>query len=206
MPRKAKNKTIRKAAKKAKEEFSDPVNAGEEFKPNLEAKKADVKKAPTKTVKKRKQESATNMEKLGWLGEWMCQEHLSIELGYDPKEDHHPTRNNKFDSEKDGRDPNGRTVEIKTQNRHPRGYFTIPENQLKKCTEVERLIFVEYDNTNVIQLWECSDRSYEKIKLKDGGSRIGFPIRSMQLLLKSANEDLAQEFRAFSSSAVIKKD
>ena len=234
MPRKAKNKTIRKAAKKAKE-FSDPVNAGEEFEPNLTESrrlmndlepistehdesddleatkrivetKASIKEAPTKTVKKRKQDSATNMEKLGWLGEWMCQEHLSIELGYDPKEDHHPTRNNKFDSEKDGRDPNGRSVEIKTQNRHPRGYFTIPENQLKKCTEVERLIFVEYDNTNVIQLWECSDRTHETIKLKDGGSRIGFPIRSMQLLLKSANEDLAQEFRAFSSSAVIKKD
>ena len=234
MPRKKKNTTIRKAARREKNEAQqaheekifdvqlspsqelqaelEPISTEHDESDDLEATKrivetkASIKEAPTKTVKKRKQDSATNMEKLGWLGEWMCQEHLSIELGYDPKEDHHPTRNNKFDSEKDGRDPNGRSVEIKTQNRHPRGYFTIPHNQLKKCTEVERLIFVEYDNTNVIQLWECSDRTHETIKLKDGGSRIGFPIRGMQLLLKSANQDLADEFRQFSSSAVIKKD
>ena len=38
MPRKAKNKTIRKAAKQAKE-FSDPVNAGEEF--SIDAKQSE---------------------------------------------------------------------------------------------------------------------------------------------------------------------
>ncbi len=238
MPRKKKNTTIRKNARRVKNEAqqaheekifdvastefdeSDDLEqakktVSEELQEELEpietgsvkekVLKGPKSKPPTKTVKKRKQDSATDQEKLGWLGEWLCQEHLSIELGYNPKDDHHPTRNNKFDSEKDGRDPNGRAVEIKTQNRHPRGYFTIPHNQLKKCTEVERLIFVEYDNSNLLQLWECVDRTYETIKLKDGGSRIGFPIRQMNLLLKSANEELAQEFRKFSSSAFIKK-
>ena len=132
MPRKKKNTTIRKAARREKNEAQqaheekifdvelspsqelqaelEPISTEHDESDDLEATKrivetkASIKEAPTKTVKKRKQDSATNMEKLGWLGEWMCQEHLSIELGYDPKEDHHPTRNNKFDSEKDGRD------------------------------------------------------------------------------------------------------
>ena len=218
MPRKAKNKTIRKAAKKAKE-FSDPVNAGEEFEPNLTESrrlmndlepistehdesddleatkrivetKASIKEAPTKTVKKRKQDSATNMEKLGWLGEWMCQEHLSIELGYDPKEDHHPTRNNKFDSEKDGRDPNGRSVEIRTKKRSGTN-FVLTKEDVEAFANAERNIICEYTNSNTIGLWEVLDR-----KVQEKAKQIRLPVKQLQLLLSFDNQEFAEKMRA----------
>lgn len=170
-------------------------------------KKTTTKKTTTKRAPKIRKE-ATPKEELGFLGEWLCQEHFNIELSYNPLEEHHPQRNNKFDSEKDGVDPNGRNVEIKTQNRHPMGYFTVDtanKNQVKKCTEVTRLLFVEYDNSNDIKIWECHDRAYRILETKDGRKMASWPIKQMQLLLTVGNVEYAERMRSLSSSKIIKK-
>ena len=65
----------------------------------------------------------TSEEELQFLGEWLAQEYLSVELNYNPLEDHHLTRNNKIQP-CDGRDPNGREIEIRTQKRNRSNFIS----------------------------------------------------------------------------------
>ena len=148
--------------------------------------KEKVLKGPDKKPKIRK--SASAEQKLNFLGEWLCQEHLMIELAYDPLEEHHLTRNNKL-GHCDGKDPNGREVEIRTQKRIKTN-FVIPKDDIKKCQTVERLIFVEYNNTNTINIWECHDRS-----VNEKNKTFALPIKHMQLLLSFDNADYAEQMR-----------
>ena len=126
-------------------------------------------------------------------------------MSYNPLEVHHPSRNNKFDSVKDGEDPSGKHVEIKTQNRHPRGYFTVDitegnMHQVNKCVNVDRLIFIEYDATNDIKIWECTNREWKEINVRNG-TRAGWGIRHMTLLLTIGNEEIANQMKELSSAA-----
>jgi len=168
-----------------------------------------VKTTQKELIEATKKREETNQDKLGWLGEWIGQEHLNIELSYNPLEEHHPVRNNKFDSVKDGFDPSGRTVEVKTQNRHKRGYFTVDittgnMHQVNKCVSVDRLIFIEYDFTNDIKIWECNNRDWKKIEVRYG-VRAGWPIRDMTLLLTIGNEEMANQMRVLSQSVDFKE-
>ena len=181
MPRKAKNKTIRKAAKQAKE-FSDPVNAGEEF--SIDAKQSEV----TKVVEKPRKEP-TKAEELEFLGEWLAQEYLSVELNYNPLEDHHPTRNNKL-GKTDGKDPNGRSVEIRTKKRSGTN-FVLTKEDLEAFQNAERVIICEYTTTNTIGLWEVLDR-----KVQEKAKQIRLPIKQLQLLLSFDNQEFAEKMRA----------
>ena len=69
-----------------------------------------------------------------------------------------------FDSEKDMTDPDGRSVEIKTQYRIDQyNYLSVPMNKKTnyvKCMTVDRLIFVEYDHSDIIRIWEVQDRDH----------------------------------------------
>ena len=80
----------------------------------------------------------TNKEKMGFLAEQLVFDYYSGEQSTD-----------KYDSKKDGMILD-ETVEVKCQNRHPFGYFTVNtawKNQVPKCKSVDRLFFVEYDNS-----------------------------------------------------------
>jgi hypothetical protein len=149
--------------------------------------KEKVLGGPDKKPKIRK--SATAEQKLNFLGEWLAQEHLMIELAYDPLKEHHPTRNNKL-GPCDGKDPNGREVEIRTQKRNKTN-FVIPKRSIERCQTVERLVFVEYDDTNTIGIWECTDRS-----VNEKNKTFALPIKHMQLLLSFDNADYAEQMRA----------
>jgi len=149
--------------------------------------KEKVLEGPDKKPKIRK--SATAEQKLNFLGEWLVQEHLMIELAYDPLKEHHPTRNNKL-GPCDGKDPNGREVEIRTQKRNKTN-FVIPKRSIERCQTVERLVFVEYDDTNTIGIWECTDRS-----VNEKNKTFALPIKHMQLLLSFDNADYAEQMRA----------
>ena len=113
----------------------------------------------------------------------------------------------------------GRHVEVKAQNRHPTKHvFAIRDayvnekgnivgvDNIIKCFSVERLVFVEYDHTSVIKLWECPlPRKYIKYTTSKQLAMIGFPISQMKLLISHEDAELANKFRALSQSKVFKK-
>ena len=139
----------------------------------------------------------TNQEKLGDLGEQFAAEILGIKLS-----------ENKYDMEKDGTIGEVK-VEIKTQNRHPYlDYFTINTrnwNQLPKCLSVDRLLFVEYDISDKIRLWECHDREdYRRYTTKGGLFMAGWPINKMKLLRTVVHSNLAAEMRKYSGAEFTK--
>ena len=93
------------------------------------------------------QKQQTNKEIMGRLGEECLAARYDLVLSDD-----------KYDMEKDAKDADGLNVEIKTQNRHPAGFFTVNmkhTNQVTKCMEVDRLMFLEYDNSDTLKVWEC---------------------------------------------------
>lgn len=91
---------------------------------------------------------------------------------------------NQFDRLKDMIFKDGKTVEVKTQVRYRlRSEFTVRPDQLNKCLNVDRLIFVEYDDTNDVKIYECVNRNdYLRYNTNDGRQMIGWKINEMELL------------------------
>jgi hypothetical protein len=113
----------------------------------------------------------------------------------------------KYDSNKDHTDKDGKFVEIKTQSRHPHGYFTVNtsyKNQLKKCLEVDKLVFIEYSLSDIIIVYECVDRSYHTTTTSDGRRMACWPIENMNIITKCENKKLAALMRNFSKSKTLK--
>ena len=148
----------------------------------------------------------TNQEKLGTLGE-----DLFVHLfGGEKSKD-------KFDTTKDILSKEGWTIEVKTQNRHQTAAtFTIGSmshlNNLLKCMVVDRLIFVEYDHTDTIKIWEVQDRKdyiiykiHPSQRFPQGLTMVGYSISKMSLLDSHVDGHLAQQMRDLSQSAVFRK-
>jgi hypothetical protein len=143
----------------------------------------------------------TNKEKLGALGEELVAKLLNGNLS-----------ENKYDTVKD-MIALGKNIEVKTQNRHPNGTFTINAQHttnVEKCMKVDRLIFVEYDCTDDIKIFECTDREdYKVITTKAtkfepmGRIMIGWPIHKMNMLFKINNSTLANQMRQLSGSRLF---
>jgi len=134
----------------------------------------------------------TNKEKMGFLAEQLVFDYYSGEQSTD-----------KYDSKKDGMILN-ETAEVKCQNRHPFGYFTVNtawKNQVPKCKSVDRLFFVEYDNSPDAILWECIDRNDTKeITTRDGRVMCGWPISKMKMITTFKGK--GDELRKFTSSKI----
>jgi hypothetical protein len=116
-----------------------------------------------------------------------------------------------FDSEKDGIDINGKTVEIKTQYRfHSRNLFTIradKQTNFDKCMTVDRLIFVEYNVDDTINVFECTNRKdYVKYKTSFGVPMIGWNVDDMKKLYSINDAKLAEHMRSLSGSQILKND
>ena len=140
----------------------------------------------------------TNKEKLGKLGEDLVASILGGSLS-----------ENKYDTVKD-MTALGKNIEVKTQNRHPNGSFTVNaqhQTNLKKCLSVDRLIFVEYDATSDIKIFECTDReNYNMVSTRptsyepQGRVMVCWPISKMTHLRTVNNPVLAQRMRELSGS------
>jgi len=134
----------------------------------------------------------TNKEKMGYLAEQLVFDYFSGEQSTD-----------KYDSKKDGMILD-ETAEVKCQNRHPFGYFTVNtawKNQVPKCKSVDRLFFVEYDNSPDAILWECIDRNDTKeITTRDGRVMCGWPISKMKMITTFKGK--GDELRKFTSSKI----
>jgi hypothetical protein len=146
----------------------------------------------------------TNKELLGKLGEDLVADLLQAELSL-----------YKYDSDKDMTEKDGTKVEVKTQNRHPNGSFTVNAmhvTNLNKCLSVDRLIFVEYDSSDYIKVFECTDRTYRLINTRptqrepEGRIMVCWPINKMKKLAEINNPSLASKMRELSNSRNYNKN
>ena len=111
----------------------------------------------------------------------------------------------KYDRVKD-LELDGKTFEVKTQVRFiNEDCFTVKSSQIKKCENVDFLIFVEFDQTDYIKIWHCeSTRSHEQIITSRGTTR-GYPCRHMKVIDEIYWPKVAQSMRDLSDSTVFKK-
>lgn len=146
----------------------------------------------------------TNEEKLGKIGELLVSQLEDAVLS-----------EYKYDSTKDMTTKDGVKIEVKTQNRHPNGSFTVNAmhaTNLKKCLTVDRLIFVEYDSTDYIKIFECTDRDYKIVNTKPtarepmGRIMCCWPIYKMTKLAEIQDAKLASEMRSLSNSRLYNKN
>lgn len=143
--------------------------------------------------------SQTSKQRLGFLGEQLVAKIFDATLS-----------SNRFDSVKDMTlNESQLNIEVKTQRRDVyRNMFTvntINANQVNKCVSVDLLYFVEYDKSNVIKIWNCTDRKYETYETRDGRLMAGWPISKMTLIKEIEDQALAEEMRSLSQSRDFNK-
>ena len=145
------------------------------------------------------QKQQTNKEIMGRLGEECLAARYDLVLSDD-----------KYDMEKDAKDADGLNVEIKTQNRHQAGFFTVNmkhTNQVTKCMEVDRLMFLEYDNSDTLKVWECPKtdeaRRPKMIRTRDGRAMAGWNIDKMDMVEEFEDTELVSMLKNLSQSKVI---
>lgn len=111
----------------------------------------------------------------------------------------------KYDRVKD-LELDGKTFEVKTQIRFKNeNCFTVKPSQIKKCENVDFLIFVEFDTTDYIKIWHCDHtRSHEQIITSHGITR-GYVCEKMKIIDEVYWPKVAQSMRDLSSSKVFKK-
>lgn len=151
--------------------------------------------------------NTNNSVKLGSLGEQFAAKALGLYLSED-----------QYDSKKDGIKDN-LTYEIKTQNRYAaKNVFSIAAPcggnglvNVLKCFTVDHLLFVEYDHSNDVKIWECTDRTSYIIYTTrpytnnpNGKTMIAFPIDKMILLYQKTDANLASKMRHYSNSREFK--
>ena len=110
-----------------------------------------------------------------------------------------------FDSVKDAVDSNGKNVEVKTQARYAsKNLFTIRADKatnLNKCMTVDRLIFIEFDQSDTIGVFECTDRAkFVQYTTANGTRMLGWPIDGMLQLHSIKDTRLAEWMRSLSTS------
>jgi len=132
-------------------------------------------------------------EHLGRLGEELVAKVLNGTLSHE-----------KYDGEKDMVLGDGTYVEVKTQVRWKiPNCFTIDEtvtnNNINKCLNVDRLIFVEPGLNNEIRIFEAVDRKYS-IKKPRGKKTYCFGIDDMKLIATVTNKGLCEEMISLSKT------
>ena len=99
----------------------------------------------------------------------------------------------------------GETCEVKTQQPfHIENAFTIKKNQLTKCRNVAKLIFVEVPSTNsdVIKIWEApkETRKFRTRMTRDGRNMYLLDKGRMNLLHSYNDPVIVNEVKSFSNS------
>jgi hypothetical protein len=151
----------------------------------------------------------TNKDKLGNIGEQIVAHYVGGTLS-----------ENKYDPKKDLILHNAVACEVKTQCRHiTKNVFSIRaptvnryKNQIVKCENVEKLYFVEYNNSDKFRIYECKDRentiSYQAYMGDKLGvaNMIGWPIEDMDLILEVEDPYTCAQMRSYSQSKTLMKD
>jgi hypothetical protein len=100
----------------------------------------------------------------------------------------------------------GETCEVKTQQPfHTENAFTMKENQLTKCRNVAKLIFVEAPsrNSNSIKIWDVpkENRKFRIRVTEDGRTMYLLDKGRMDLLDKIEDAVIVNEMKSFSNSS-----
>ena len=143
--------------------------------------------------------STTNKHRLGDIGEKIVA-HLENAI----------VSTDRYDIVKDLIDSQGKLIEVKTQNRHPgMDVFSIgadKQTNREKCMNVDRLIFVEYDSSPEIKVWECGPRqNFVRYRTNSMKNMIGWLISEMTLIHTVNSPDLASKMRSLSQSEQFRK-
>lgn len=100
----------------------------------------------------------------------------------------------------------GQTVEVKTQMRYViRNAFTIEKKQLKKCMNVDILLFVNVPIDNIIEIYQYMKKETLFEERVDRRQMICFPIEDLSCVYKGKRKDMAEELRKYCTSILIKK-
>jgi len=106
-------------------------------------------------------------------------------------------------------DSNGKIVEVKTQVRFRKeNAFTVDSsasNQLNKCMTVDRLIFVEFDRSDTIRIFEAprkEHRTYQTTTTSYGKSMALFPINEMSIIATVRDSVLARKMQSLTSGTL----
>ena len=99
----------------------------------------------------------------------------------------------------------GETCEVKTQQPfHVENAFTMKENQLTKCKNVAKLIFVEAPSisSDAINIWESpkDERNFRTRTTRDGRKMYLLGKEHMTLLTSIDDDVLVNELKSFSNS------
>jgi hypothetical protein len=121
---------------------------------------------------------------------------------------------NKFDTACDMRLADGTSIEVKTQFPYtpktgPK-LATVSLNQLKKCLTVDKLIFVLFDETDVIAGYECSAHpsirtDFVTYTTKFGKTMIGWPVNRMNRIFRIIDPVKAKLLQTHTQSGILKK-
>lgn len=100
----------------------------------------------------------------------------------------------------------GETCEVKTQQPfHIENAFTMKENQLTKCRNVAKLVFVEAPShsSNSIKIWDApkGDRKFSTKITKDGRKMFMLDKGRMNLLHTIEDDVIVNEMKSFSNSS-----
>lgn len=135
---------------------------------------------------------------LGNIGEKLIR-YLAQEEGCEVRE--YPSL---YDSEKD-LTINGKTCEVKTQVPFfVEDAFTVKKNQIRKCKNVDILLFVESPNKgNVIRVYSApkEKREFRHRKTKDGRDMYLLDKSGMNMIYSVTDSNLANEMRQNSNSS-----
>jgi hypothetical protein len=111
-----------------------------------------------------------------------------------------------FDPVCDMRTDQNKTIEVKTQ--YPFGsMMTVKTNQLPKCLEADHLIFVIYDHTDEIKLYDVPKYNRTKFKVyqtKSGRDMAGWNMSNAILLDTIKNHKIASQLQTLSTSKTLK--
>ncbi len=137
---------------------------------------------------------------LGSIGERLVADHFGAKLSEDL-----------YDKEKDMTMPDGTTIEVKTQ--YPLSFgqfsnttFTVKVDQLPKCLNCDKLIFVGFDETDTIRIYECVDRNkFVVYNTRDGRQMAGWELPSLKLISAIQDKDLAMRMQDLTSSKYLKR-
>ncbi len=128
---------------------------------------------------------------VGDIGEAIIKHHFSANLS-----------ENYYDNVKDGYDFFGKSFEVKTQARmHYDHTLSCALSQSKKCLNIDRLIFVEYDDTSYIKIWEVINKNnYVRYTTNSGLRKMKWYIKEMISLAVIYNVNVANTLRKYSNA------
>jgi len=104
----------------------------------------------------------------------------------------------------------GEVIKLMTQPRHPNQCFTVNTTSnifanFTKFLTLDKLVFIEYSLSDMITIYECTDRNvFFKTTTKAGNNMACWRIKDMKIIYKVKHPKLAQDMRNLSGSNTLR--